>query len=566
MKMKAKILTMVIIPLVLLAAVTIIVGNIRITEVVTANIENGLRGAAVSVRDTLVYMSDDAYRVDDAGNLYKGEFNLTEHEDIADNVKQATDMDITVFYGDTRYMTSVINESGDRVLHTQAGEKVIQEVLVNGNDYFAKNVDVVGQKYLGYYVPLYDNDSDEIVGMIFAGMPQKDANNQIFRIVTTLVLVVVGMAILCVVLLVIEINNLVSAIHKGSAALEEVADGKLNAELDERIVQRKDEIGQISRAIAKLKQQQTEIIQVLKEQSSALNTASEYLGEKTTETANTVAQVEKAVEEVAEGATNQAEETQTATDNVIFMGEMVEETAREVQEMHENARTMQELGQEAFETLHELNEINEQARESIQVIYEQTNMTNESVQKIKEATGLITAIAAETNLLSLNASIEAARAGEQGRGFAVVAAQIQQLAEQSNESAKQIETIISYLNADSEKAVKTMDVVKDIMDKQTVNVEKTDERFQKVISGIEDSLEAINRIAEKTENLDKARVNVIDTVQSLTAIAEENAASTEETFASITEISSIIADISAEADELKQIANEIDQSIDVFEV
>ncbi|MBQ8147201.1 MAG: cache domain-containing protein [Lachnospiraceae bacterium] len=566
MKMKAKILTMVIIPLVLLATVTIIVGDIRITEVVTANIENGLRGAAVSVRDTLVYMSDDAYRVDDAGNLYKGEFNLTEHEEIADNVKQATDMDITVFYGDTRYMTSVINESGDRVLHTQAGEKVIQEVLVNGNEYFAKNVDVVGQKYFGYYVPLYDNGSDEIIGMIFAGMPQKDANNQIFRIVTTLVLVVVGMAILCVVLLVIEINNLVSAIHKGSAALEEVADGKLNAELDERIVQRKDEIGQISRAIAKLKQQQTAIIQVLKEQSHALNTASEYLGEKTTETANTVSQVEKAVEEVAEGATNQAEETQTATDNVIFMGEMVEETAREVQEMHENARTMQELGQEAFETLHELNEINEQARESIQVIYEQTNMTNESVQKIKEATGLITAIAAETNLLSLNASIEAARAGEQGRGFAVVAAQIQQLAEQSNESAKQIETIISYLNADSEKAVKTMDVVKDIMDKQTVNVEKTDERFQKVISGIADSLEAINRIAEKTENLDKARVNVIDTVQSLTAIAEENAASTEETFASITEISSIIADISAEADELKQIANEIDQSIDVFEL
>lgn len=566
MKMKAKILTMVIIPLVLLAAVTIIVGDIRITEVVTANIENGLRGAAVSVRDTLVYMSDDAYRVDDAGNLHKGEFNLTEHEEIADNVKQATDMDITVFYGDTRYMTSVINESGDRVLHTQAGEKVIQEVLVNGNEYFAKNVDVVGQKYFGYYVPLYDNGSDEIIGMIFAGMPQKDANNQIFRIVTTLVLVVVGMAILCVVLLVIEINNLVSAIHKGSAALEEVAEGKLNAELDERIVQRKDEIGQISRAIAKLKQQQTAIIQVLKEQSHALNTASEYLGEKTTETANTVSQVEKAVEEVAEGATNQAEETQTATDNVIFMGEMVEETAREVQEMHENARTMQELGQEAFETLHELNEINEQARESIQVIYEQTNMTNESVQKIKEATGLITAIAAETNLLSLNASIEAARAGEQGRGFAVVAAQIQQLAEQSNESAKQIETIISYLNADSEKAVKTMDVVKDIMDKQTVNVEKTDERFQKVISGIADSLEAINRIAEKTENLDKARVNVIDTVQSLTAIAEENAASTEETFASITEISSIIADISAEADELKQIANEIDQSIDVFEL
>ena len=95
---------------------------------------------------------------------------------------------------------------------------------------------------------------------------------------------------------------------------------------------------------------------------------------------------------------------------------------------------------------------------------------------------------------------------------------------------------------------------------------KTDERFRKIIAGIEQSLEAMDRISEKTEQLDKARVNVIDTVQSLTAIAEENAASTEETFASITEISSIISDISSEANKLKQIADEIDTSMEVFEI
>ena len=227
---------------------------------------------------------------------------------------------------------------------------------------------------------------------------------------------------------------------------------------------------------------------------------------------------------------------------------------------------MHTLGREAFETLHDLQEINGQATESIQIIYQQTNLTNESVQKIREATSLITSIAAETNLLSLNASIEAARAGEQGRGFAVVAAQIQQLAEQSNASARQIEEIISYLINDSDKAVKTMDVVKDIMDRQNNNVIQMDQRFQKVITGIEDSLEAMDRIAEKTKKLDEARINVVDTVQNLTAIAQENAASTEETFASMIEISSIIADISTEADELKQIASEIDTSMEIFEL
>lgn len=564
--MRSKILVMVLIPLILLGVVTIVFSNIRITQVVTDSIENGLRGAAVSVRDTIVYVDPGKFYVDESGNLYKGEFNLTENESIADNVRDVSKMDITVFYGDTRYMTSICNDDGSRALGTQAGEKVIEEVLHNGNEYFSKDVDILGHKYFGYYIPFYDDETGEIVGMVFSGMPQADAKAQITRIISLLVGIIVTMGIICVVLLVFEITGLVRALQKGSDALDEVAQGKLNVELDEKVIQRRDEIGHITRAIVKLKEQQAAIIQSMKHQSEALNSASVYLSDKTAETANTVSQVEKAVEEVAEGATNQAEETQTATDNVIFMGDMVEETAKEVGEMHVNAQTMHDLGQEAFDTLHELNEINNQARESIQIIYEQTNLTNESVQKIKEATGIITAIAAETNLLSLNASIEAARAGEQGRGFAVVAAQIQQLAEQSNASAKQIEDIISYLILNSDKAVRTMDVVKNIMERQNDNVLKTDERFRKVIGGIDQSLEAIDRIAEKTTKLDKARVNVIDTVQSLTAIAQENAASTEESFASITEISSIIADISSEANELKQIANEINQSMEIFEL
>lgn len=564
MKMRSKILVMVLIPLLLLGVVTIVFSNIRITQVVTSSIENGLRGAAVSVRDTIVYSDEGSLYIGEDGNLYKGETNITERTEIADHVRESTQMDITVFYGDTRYMTSICKEDGSRVLGTKAGEAVIEAVLKHGEDYFSKDVDVLGQKYFGYYVPLYEED--EIVGMVFAGMPQADAKAQIMRIISLLVGIIVVMGIISMVLLILEINNLVSALQKGSAALDEVAEGRLNVELDERVIQRRDEIGHITRAIAKLKEEQTMIIQTMKEQSNALNHASEFLNEKTTETANTVSQVEKAVEEVAEGASNQAEETQTATDNVIFMGDMVEETAKEVEEMHFNTQNMHTLGREAFETLHDLQEINGQATESIQIIYQQTNLTNESVQKIREATSLITSIAAETNLLSLNASIEAARAGEQGRGFAVVAAQIQQLAEQSNASARQIEEIISYLINDSDKAVKTMDVVKDIMDRQNDNVIQMDQRFQKVITGIEDSLEAMDRIAEKTKKLDEARINVVDTVQNLTAIAQENAASTEETFASMIEISSIIADISTEADELKQIASEIDTSMEIFEL
>ncbi|MCM1172302.1 MAG: cache domain-containing protein [Clostridium sp.] len=560
--MRTKILTMVIIPLFLLGVVTIVVSNLRINDVVTSSIKNGLRGAAVSTRDTITYSDEGKFHVDENGNLYKGETNITENNQIADNIQEATQMDITVFYGDTRYMTSICNEDGSRVLGTKAGDAVIKTVLENGKEYFSKDVDVLGQKYYGYYVPMYEGD--EIVGMIFAGMPQKDARAQIMQIISAIIGIIAVMGVICIVLLILEINKLVRALHKGSEALDQVAEGQLNIVLDEAVVQRPDEIGQITRAIAKLKESQTAIIRTMKEQSNSLNMTSEYLNQKTKDATTAVSQVEKAVEEVAQGATSQAEETQSASDNVVYMGDMVEETAKEVETMYENTQEMQTLGQEAFNTLHELKDINAQATESIEVIYEQTNMTNESAQKIKEATALITSIASETNLLSLNASIEAARAGEQGRGFAVVATQIQQLAEQSNASASQIEEIISYLINDSDKAVKTMDVVKDIMNRQNENMVQMNVRFQKVITGIEESLKSMNRISEKTKNLDDARVTVVDTVQSLTAIAEENAASTEETFASMIEINNIITSISEKADELKQIASEIDESMEIF--
>ena len=231
-----------------------------------------------------------------------------------------------------------------------------------------------------------------------------------------------------------------------------------------------------------------------------------------------------------------------------------------------NAKNMSKLGNEAFETLHELQDINAYAKESIDAIYEQTNNTNDSVHKIREATSLITSIAEETNLLSLNASIEAARAGVQGRGFAVVASQIQKLAEQTNESARHIEEIISSLLADSERAVQTMDVVKENMEKQTENVIRTDERFEEVLKGIAESLQAINRITLKTEEMDKARVNVVDTVQNLSAIAEENAASTQESSASITEISASISNIAEKAGELKDIANQMEERMQVFKL
>lgn len=292
--------------------------------------------------------------------------------------------------------------------------------------------------------------------------------------------------------------------------------------------------------------------------------SSEDLNVNARNTAGTMEEVERTVMEIADGATSQAHETQKATENVILMGNMVEETNEEVASLRDNANVIRESSDNASEILKDLGEINGKTKEAIEVIYEQTNTTNESAVKIREATAIITSIAEETNLLSLNATIEAARAGEQGRGFAVVASQIQKLAEQSDESARQIENIVNSLISDSEKAVETMNVVKEIIEKQSDNVVKTNTIFGQVKDGLDHSISGIAAIADKTRKLDEARVNVVDVVQNLTAIAEENAASTEETSASVSEVTNIVSSISGNSQQLKVVSDKLEEHMGIF--
>ena len=416
-------------------------------------------------------------------------------------------------------------------------------------------------KYAAFYV---DKTADFILGL---SADETDILADISMMMKVCIVASILTVMLCSVLGYFAVRKMVKPIAKVTDVVNKLADLDFtDDEVQDKLNKRKDETGSMSRAISVLRDKLKMVLHGLQDQSRNLFDASDALNSSASETANTIEQVEKAVNEISEGATSQADETQKATENVILMGNMVEETSIEVKELIGNATEMKSSGDEATAILSQLDHINKKASEAIDIIYEQTNTTNESAMKIRDATSLITSIAEETNLLSLNASIEAARAGEQGRGFAVVASQIQKLAEQSNESARQIETIIDSLISDSEKAVATMDEVKEIMSQQSENVGKTETIFSQVKNGIDSSIDGINSIADKAKSMDDARVNVVDVVQNLTAIAQENAASTEETSASVTEVSSIVYDISTNAEKLKAIADELDRNMKIFKI
>lgn len=564
MKLRMKITMYVLLPLLVIAAIVATMGYSQTVALNAYTVEDGLKSTAITMVDTLRLMEEGkAYEVKD-GDLWKGNVNLTEHVELVDDIKEEANIILTIFYGDTRYATALVDAEGNRVLGTQADPAVVETVITNQGEYFTKDIVLEGVDYYGYYRPVYNDDGSQVIGMIFAGMPKAHADASARTIITYMVLLILIISVVILGITSISIGKLTRDLRASVKALDELASGNLAADIDRRALKRKDEIGKLMRAVLNLRGQNREVVGAIKDKGEAVQQAAQQIDTQTSQTAKAIAQVDMAVSEISEGATSQASETQKATENVIVMGEMVEQTREEVENLLAHAQEMQAAGEVATQALDELGEINNRTKDAIDVIYEQTHTTNESALRIREVTKMISGIAEETNLLSLNASIEAARAGEQGRGFAVVAAQIQKLAEQSNSSTKEIAQIINELMSDSEKAVETMDDIKVIMETQNEKVERAGEAFSQVKAGIDASIKGVEVIEEKTIKLDDARANVIDIVQNLTAIAEENAASTQQTSASVTEVSAIVDDIAQNAVKMNQYASELQDKTTVF--
>ena len=361
------------------------------------------------------------------------------------------------------------------------------------------------------------------------------------------------------------------SITKPIESVTEIVDqmGELNFKEDPRtavLVKRKDETGVIAQAVEAMREKLVNIVQNIQEQADLLYHTSDELSKSAQVTSDDASHIGNAVSDIATGASSQANETQKANADVGVIGDMIIDTGNQVSGLTDTANNMRVTSEEAFSTLAELGRINKSTTDSIERIYEQTNETNQAAQKIKEATGLIAAIADETNLLSLNASIEAARAGEAGKGFAVVATQISKLAAESSESAQSIDDIIRELVDNSMKAVEIMTEVREVMQEQSQMVENTEKAFRSVREGIDDSLQNAENIRDVADRLKDARENIVNTVVSLSAIAQENAASSQETSDTMSHIMDELKVVEEGSDKLTDIAKVLDDSINEIHI
>lgn len=469
----------------------------------------------------------------------------------------------------------VVNEQGTVLFHSLGDDKVGQPVdndviagvaeKINSGEMAEPGVVTYEQNGATQYVAYYVNPNGCFVFAV--GAAESDVMGTANYVGKVMVVSACIVALICLIIAFTGFQFMFAPLKKIAGIISRMGDLDFVTVPElEKLRQSNDETGLMARTVCVVQEKLSRVVTELQVQSRQLYRSSDSLSGNATMTADTVGDISRAVHDIAKGANSQAGQTQAATDSVLLIGDMVRETNNEVTQLRNNVQIMHESGIEVIQTLRELEDINAEVKSAVEQIYEQTNTTNESAKKIKDAILLITSIADETNLLSLNASIEAARAGEQGKGFAVVANQIQKLAEQSNESAMKVQEITNMVMEDSAKAVETMDKVKLIMDTQMQKVDLTGSMFTKVQDEINHSIEGITKISQKTEGMDTARVNVVDIVQSLTAIAEQNAAGTEETSASVAEVSLIVDDISDNAKQLQDVAKTIEEHMKEFKV
>lgn len=382
------------------------------------------------------------------------------------------------------------------------------------------------------------------------------------------------MVILCAVILVaisflvwIAGRLIAKDIAKVSSIINEI--GTLDLTLKHKLSKftaRRDEVGMIAKATQNLADTVSEAVSLIKEKNGKLLDTSGTLRTGVSTTNTSVDEVERAMGEIAGSATQQAADTQQTVESIVQIGENIEKTMEETEALSKYADNIRETSEAMRNTIRTLSEVNNNTEQAMDEISAQVLSTNESVIKIKDAAQLITSIAEETNLLSLNAAIEAARAGEQGRGFAVVADQIQKLSEQSNDSTKYIDDIVNNLMRESSKTVTFMNETKDVILEQSKQLSYTEEQFSAIYDDIEVIKQAVTAIYDMVRNVDEERLTVVDAVRNLSSIAEGNAAGTEETLASTELVKEMVKNISEVSDQLADVSSDLEKSVSGFTV
>jgi methyl-accepting chemotaxis protein len=300
--------------------------------------------------------------------------------------------------------------------------------------------------------------------------------------------------------------------------------------------------------------------------ATSVNNKAEETKDNIAASQHTTNDISSAVYDIAEGATAMAQDVSQTSTITASIGDSVENV---LYSANGNLDKGQQVFDESTRIKEKLEQIKIQDQKTDAIASQVASSVGETanvVAQITEAAEGIINISSQTNLLALNASIEAARAGEAGKGFAVVADNIKNLAEETNNLAGEITGMLATITHYSDTNKKLAEDIKEATSNEAVALSDMSETFDEMIKLLQETEVGNKQIVElvKSVNLDKN--SILSSVDSLSSISQENAASTQETSASLTQLDSNMEAVVTQAEELQNIAEQLTENIRFFQV
>ena len=497
---------------------------------------------------------------------------IRDNYDLVDKMSEMTSDVFTVFSaknGDfERISTNIKTESGSRAVGTTLDKSSDAYKHVSNGENYIGSGQILGDSYIGAYEPISANGT--VIAILFTGVSQKSIDSQAKAGITRLALWIIVLALISIaasiVITIFISNSIVKPIRKISAIAAEISNANLCVTFDEKDIKRRNEIGDVTRAMSNMAENLRSIVNHITDHSQNTAATAEELTATAQSTNESASSVAESVSAISKQAREQAKEIQVAADSVESTSSLVQNMITELDELSnaiENINSKKNEGKKAlYELIRLTNENSKDAANISNVIVE----TNESAERISKASDMIQSISEQTNLLALNAAIEAARAGESGKGFAVVAEEIRKLAENSAVFTDEIKGIIQDLMTKTRNAVDIIGTVVDKMNEQNENTELTGEKFNEIEHAVELSNTIVNKVKESSEEIETSNNAITEVTKNLISIAEQNALTSAEALENVESQVSSIGDISNASENLATIATNLQGEVAEFQI
>ncbi|WP_153730513.1 methyl-accepting chemotaxis protein [Sporosarcina obsidiansis] len=348
-------------------------------------------------------------------------------------------------------------------------------------------------------------------------------------------------------------------------SMETAAAGDLTELVDETSV-RRDEIGAVSLAYNDMLQRTNEAIRTVRESSTQLNASSTQVTHAFEELVAANQEVSVATDEIAQGASRQSEDTELTSQRIADLAERMDHLNEMFATMNKLSGEASESTKDGIEEVKKLRDHNTSANEMNHKVQKQIETLSNKISSINQVIQTLHDITASTNLLALNASIEAARAGESGKGFAVVANEVRQLAEQSRRETEVIQGTVKEILLESEQTVEVIDMNMKLMDGQNQSVTDTEESFNRNAIITKQIREAITELSEELAEMMEHKDQAILSIQNVSAISEQTAASAEEVSASSAAQQNELEQVADSTNQMNKIAGELQDVVERFKL